>query len=69
LARKFRERWKPNGKISLPITSPGYFQSVVDEVGKLHMSADYIKSLRQRVARFEEQGLGQDPTRILYDHA
>jgi hypothetical protein len=53
-----------NGKISGPITSLGYFQAVVDEVGKLQMTADYTKYLRQRVARLEEQWLGQNPTRI-----
>jgi len=52
-----------NGKISGPITSLAYFQAVVDEVGKLQMSADYVKYLRQRVARLEEQWLGQNPAR------
>jgi len=48
-----------NGKVSGSITSLAYFQAVVDEVGKLQMSADYIKYLRQRVARLEEQWMGQ----------
>jgi hypothetical protein len=52
-----------NGKISGPINSLAYFQAVVDEVGKLQMSVDYIKYLRQRVARLEEQWLGQNPAR------
>jgi hypothetical protein len=52
-----------NGKISGPITSLAYFQAVVDEVEKLQMSADYVKYLRQRVARLEEQWLGQKPAR------
>ena len=34
---------------------------VVDKVAKLQMSADYIKYLRQRVARLEEQWLGLSP--------
>jgi hypothetical protein len=55
-----------NGKISGPITSLGYFQAVVDEVGKLQMSVDYTKYLRQRVARLEQQWLGQNAARI--DH-
>jgi len=53
-----------NGKISSPITSLAYFQAVVDEVGKLQMSADYVKYLRQRVARLEAQWLGQNPARL-----
>jgi helix-turn-helix protein len=53
-----------NGKISGRITSLAYFQAVVDEVGKLQMSADYIKYLRQRVARLEEQWLSQNPARV-----
>jgi hypothetical protein len=53
-----------NGKISGPITTLAYFQAVVDEVQKLQMSADYIKYLRQRVARLEEQWLGQNPARV-----
>jgi len=53
-----------NGKISGPITTLGYFQAVVDEVGKRQMPADYIKYLRQRVARLEEQWLGQNPARV-----
>jgi hypothetical protein len=53
-----------NGKVSGPITSLAYFQAVVDEVGKLQMSADYIKYLRQRVARLEEQWLGQRPDHV-----
>jgi len=57
-----------NGKISGPITSLGYFQAVVDEVGRLQMSADYNKYLRQRVARLEEQWMGQNHTRI-HHHA
>jgi hypothetical protein len=28
------------------------------------MSADYVKYLRQRVARLEEQWLGQNPARV-----
>jgi hypothetical protein len=52
-----------NGKISGPVTSLAYFQAVVDEVGKLQMSADYVKYLRQRVARLEEQWLDQNPAR------
>ena len=55
-----------NGKISGPITSLSYFQTVVDEVGKLQMSVDYTKYLRQKVARLEEQWLGQNAARI--DH-
>jgi hypothetical protein len=55
-----------NGKISGPITSLGYFQTVVDEVGKLQMSVDYTKYLRQRVARLEERWLGQNAASI--DH-
>jgi hypothetical protein len=55
-----------NGKISGPITSLSYFQAVVDEAGKLHMSVDYTKYLRQRVARLEEQWLRQNAPRI--DH-
>jgi hypothetical protein len=55
-----------NGKISGPITSLGYFQAVVDEIGKLQISADYTKYLRQRVARLEEQWLRLNPTRIHY---
>ena len=53
-----------NGKMSGPITSLAYFRAVVDEVQKLQMSADYIKYLRQRVARLEEQWLGQDTARV-----
>jgi len=55
-----------NGKISGPITSLSYFQAVVEEVGKLQMSGDYTKYLRQRVARLEEQWLGQNAARL--DH-
>ena len=53
-----------NGKISGSITSLAYFQAVVDEVGKLQMSADYVKYLRQRVPRLEEQWLGQNSARV-----
>ena len=53
-----------NGKVSGPIISLAYFQAVVDEVGKLQMSGDYIKYLRQRVARLEEQWLGQRPAHV-----
>ena len=53
-----------NGRISGPITSLAYFQAVVDEVRKLQMSADYIKYLRQRVTRLEEQWLDQNPARV-----
>jgi hypothetical protein len=49
-----------NGKTSGRITSLSYFQAVVDEVGKLQMPAHYTDYLRQRVARFEEQWLGQN---------
>jgi hypothetical protein len=52
-----------NGRISGPITSLSYFQAVVDEVGKLQMSADYTKHLRQRVARLEQQWLDQSAAR------
>jgi hypothetical protein len=55
-----------NGKISGPITSLSYFQGVGEEVGKLQMSGDYTKYLRQRVARLEEQWLGQNAARL--DH-
>jgi hypothetical protein len=55
-----------NGKISGPITSLSYFQTVVDEVGKLQMSVDYTKYLRQKVARLEEQWLGQKAARIAH---
>jgi hypothetical protein len=41
---------------------------VVDKVVRLQMSADYIKYLRQRVARLEEQWFGQNATRI-HHHA
>jgi hypothetical protein len=41
---------------------------VVDKVAKLQMSADYIKYQRFRVARLEEQWLGQNATRI-HHHA
>jgi hypothetical protein len=57
-----------NGKTSGPITSLSYSQAVVDEVGKLHMSVDYTKYLRQRVARLEQQWLGQNSTRM-HHHA
>ena len=50
-----------NGKISGPISSLSFFQAVVEEVGKLQMSGDYTKYLRQRVARLEEQWLGRTP--------
>ena len=53
-----------NGRISGPITSLAYFQAVVDEVEKLQMSADYVKYLRQRVPRLEEQWLGQNSARV-----
>src|SRR6516225_6064495 len=55
-----------NGKISGSITSLAYFQAVVDEVGKLQMSTDYIKYLREGVARLEKQWLGQNPARVCH---
>jgi hypothetical protein len=55
-----------NGKISGLIASLAYFQAVVDEVGKLQMSADYIKYLREGVARLEKQWLGQNPARVCH---
>ena len=51
-----------NGTTSGPITSLGYFQDVVDEVGRLKISGDYAKYLRLRVDRFEQELPSADAT-------